>query len=460
MSELNLGLQIPRFTIKHLEVRGLWGLYDVSTALHHDLSIFIGSNGCGKTTLLNIIQNVLSVDVLTLETLPFSSATLVFTDRHSTKILKVSREVKSFSELHENDADILSHIIFHSPDEQIPFITYHIDGNEFKLPVSGSYRRISYSERWAAAVRDEITKVLFIKKVRNISVYRHHGEKIRERGEDTYRRSNIDERIGSLMIAFNSYREMLNQKVTGNWEQFKLNVIRAMLESASAEHGVPFKISDYEADKLQNIIKALGLETEKDRRLVKQFVESYRIFKANLTDHILHDNGAADHSVRQMAAYSVFGIFDTIIGMFEDTQKKNSTITSPIKLFLDILNGFLEEQFFGKTASLDERGLIIYLDSTGRRIKLEHLSSGEKQLLIILLETIIERNNYQILIIDEPEISLNLQWQHDLLRGIMRLNPNAQIFIATQAPELVSEHSNKYIRIGKCFRHRSNEELS
>lgn len=65
------------------------------------------------------------------------------------------------------------------------------------------------------------------------------------------------------------------------------------------------------------------------------------------------------------------------------------------------------------------------------------LSSGEKQLLIILLTVLTQDQEPSILIMDEPELSLHLKWQASLIENIRTLNPNCQIIIATHAPGII-----------------------
>lgn len=67
------------------------------------------------------------------------------------------------------------------------------------------------------------------------------------------------------------------------------------------------------------------------------------------------------------------------------------------------------------------------------------LSSGEKQILVILLTVLIQNNKSSILFMDEPEISLHIDWQKKLIQYIKELNPNVQIILATHSPAVVME---------------------
>lgn len=65
------------------------------------------------------------------------------------------------------------------------------------------------------------------------------------------------------------------------------------------------------------------------------------------------------------------------------------------------------------------------------------LSSGEKQMLIILLTVLVEDDQHYVLFMDEPEVSLHIEWQKRLLDLITELNPNVQIILTTHSPAVV-----------------------
>jgi ABC-type lipoprotein export system ATPase subunit len=75
----------------------------------------------------------------------------------------------------------------------------------------------------------------------------------------------------------------------------------------------------------------------------------------------------------------------------------------------------------------------------GKTLTPYQLSSGEKQILVILLTVLIQNNKPSILFMDEPEISLHFDWQKKLIQYIKELNPNVQIILATHSPAVVME---------------------
>lgn len=65
------------------------------------------------------------------------------------------------------------------------------------------------------------------------------------------------------------------------------------------------------------------------------------------------------------------------------------------------------------------------------------LSSGEKQMLVILLTVLVEDQQPYVLFMDEPEVSLHIDWQQKLINLILELNPNVQIILTTHSPAVI-----------------------
>ena len=79
----------------------------------------------------------------------------------------------------------------------------------------------------------------------------------------------------------------------------------------------------------------------------------------------------------------------------------------------------------------------ICLTQIGETLQPYQLSSGEKQMLVILLTVLIEDQKPYVLFMDEPEVSLHVDWQQRLIDIIMELNPNVQIILSTHAPAVI-----------------------
>ena len=65
------------------------------------------------------------------------------------------------------------------------------------------------------------------------------------------------------------------------------------------------------------------------------------------------------------------------------------------------------------------------------------MSSGEKQMLAILLTVLVQDNQPYVFFMDEPEVSLHVDWQQQLIDLVLELNPNVQIILTTHSPAVI-----------------------
>ena len=112
---------------------------------------------------------------------------------------------------------------------------------------------------------------------------------------------------------------------------------------------------------------------------------------------------------------------------------KAKEITERIKVFFASIDTLFSNT--GKKIEIDSSNRIVF-KTDNDTIQLEQLSSGEKQLLIILFKVFLMDNQPFVLLMDEPEISLHISWQQDLIATIRKLNPSCQLIIATHSPSI------------------------
>ena len=79
----------------------------------------------------------------------------------------------------------------------------------------------------------------------------------------------------------------------------------------------------------------------------------------------------------------------------------------------------------------------IAFEQVGETLYPHQLSSGEKQILAILLTVLIQDNQHFTLFMDEPEVSLHIEWQQRLISLIRELNSNVQIILTTHSPAVI-----------------------
>lgn len=125
--------------------------------------------------------------------------------------------------------------------------------------------------------------------------------------------------------------------------------------------------------------------------------------------------------------------------------EKASEIEARIHSFFETVNSFFNESH--KEIEIDKQNNTLVLkhkrtkniQSEETIIKLEQLSSGEKQLLLILTTVFLQEEKPNVLLMDEPEISLHISWQDCLIGKIRKLNPQCQLIITTHSPNIFAE---------------------
>ncbi len=116
-------------------------------------------------------------------------------------------------------------------------------------------------------------------------------------------------------------------------------------------------------------------------------------------------------------------------------QQQAAQVGQPKAEFQDMIDGLFRDT--GKT--IDRKSNEIQFYQRGEIITPYQLSSGEKQMLVILLTVLVENREYYALLMDEPEISLHIEWQQKLIGLIRQLNPNAQIILSTHSPAMIMD---------------------
>ena len=88
-----------------------------------------------------------------------------------------------------------------------------------------------------------------------------------------------------------------------------------------------------------------------------------------------------------------------------------------------------------KTIIRDAEGIRFLQE--GDILTTRELSSGEKQMMLILLTVLLEDRQPYVLFMDEPEVSLHVDWQQQLVTIITELNPEIQLILTTHSPAVV-----------------------
>lgn len=422
------------YKIKHARIEGIWGWKTIDTGFYGDVSIFIGANGTGKTTFINILVSILSVDVLALEDLWFDSATIVFENyeggKKSSRTLTVTRIIEPFG------------------DEAI---RYKISNQAFTIPpLSGKSIRSVYAQRRVIPVIEKVKSLLQdIVTFSSLSVSRAGISDIDNYDYEEYAKNNknisIDNTLQDLMNRLKVYQLKKAEALKEIAREFQEEVFISVLYNPKIDSSVGLReISNTDLKKemedFQTTYYQMGIlnvqRKGKARELIKKHFQAIQESIDYLKKTLSENESVFD--VDKIFAFPLLKRTRNILNVGRIAEKKRKILFAPLDNYKMELSHF----FKGKSASLNSDGTLKFKDHQrdGNEYDCFKLSSGEKQVLILLTESLLQGGDPRIFIADEPELSLHIDWQSKILPSIRKLNPQAQIIIATHSPEVAGEY--------------------
>jgi len=113
--------------------------------------------------------------------------------------------------------------------------------------------------------------------------------------------------------------------------------------------------------------------------------------------------------------------------------------------FVSSVNSFFND----KRLRYNLRGGFAIVTSDRHTLRPTMLSSGERQLLLLLCNVLVGRDKTRLFIIDEPEISLNVKWQRQFLDALLDVTrgTDMQFLVATHSFEMLASHRDSLAKL-------------
>lgn len=414
------------FHIKSVDIDGFWGKHFIKSDFFPDVNIFIGKNGTGKTTFMNLLQAVLQVDLVMLMSLEFSSITIKLGTKDKVRTIKVERE--------DNSEVPFEVFIFKIATKNYRFQILESDLNPRRMIT----RRPRFAEQYEA-LKEEIDSLV---RVASLSV--HRAVYAVSEGDEFARRqlppkSAIDQRLEELMQQLTRYQLALELQARKVSSDFEKDVLVSMLYDQQFDKWDLKDISNVELSKEKtDLSKAYQELRILDDNVAKKIDTHIKALSASLKR--LNNPESKGIRIEDIFPLSLLRRTQHIVNLTKTTEEKKQIIFQPIKKYVDIILSFItDKQFkFGSNGELQ-----IFRDN--KQVSISQLSSGEKQLLILLTETLLQKNESFIFLADEPELSLHIEWQAQIISSIKQLNQNAQVIAATHSPEIAGGWNDNII---------------
>ncbi len=146
-------------------------------------------------------------------------------------------------------------------------------------------------------------------------------------------------------------------------------------------------------------------------------------------------------------------LLKTVLGPYLDGHKARLDALQEVQRVMDAFVSLLCSFYSHKEVSVHLRdGLTVQYTGTKQDIDLSTLSSGEKQLLLLLCHAVSVRGPGIVFMIDEPEISLNIKWQRKFVQALLTClsGTDSQIILATHSIELLAQYKDYVVSLGSA----------
>ena len=417
------------YKIKEVEIKNFWHRLNAKCSFNNDVNIIIGRNGTGKTTFMNILHAALAVDIDEMINNDFNEISIKLSFDGKSKTIKVKKIASD-------------HPIFQIVEYQVSRKKYTIRA----IPsddrrISPQYRRRAIEE--SAELRELLNKIVSLS---SLSVYRlRNGEDFEIKDRSGKRiLSPVDFRLSQLKSELTQYQFELSMGARSVSANLQKDVLASILftEDSLPEFKIPNSFDrDKEQSKLVSAYSRLGVLDATIRKKISFHIATVdEAVKAIQINNNKKNQSVTYLETINFAAIEAFLRTQQITDFSLKAEAEINKINSPINLFITILKEFIPDKVFSlRSGDLSVSSL------DGEEIPVDKLSSGEKQLLILMIEALLQKCKPYVYLADEPEISLHIEWQRKILPAVKRLNPFAQIIAATHSPEVASKYKDMLI---------------
>lgn len=434
---------------------------------NNNVTIIFGENGCGKTTFLKLLNATFKRDSKILSENNIDKINIYYQvgdktdkkisicrinmDERISKILKADKLLNKYSDRFSNDEKKkLLQAIFSQQKIENSFNEDEYDWEDFskselqesKSLTLGIDRGSNYSFSRTFTTLDLKNFILRHRKFRTI----FEKLDINEFSEDfslyIKNRNSLNKSLEDFDFENNHiYLPKIELNKITNLLLNKYRVAKA--ETTSRIQNALFKtLSNVIDDKLEgnesNGINqdSCNLEARLDARYKERIIDSLseiadNPLKNKVIELLQNENKAKDNKILQILIYN----------MAMELKREEESLTS-INAFI---NGFNRHLSGNKELKLELEKMYVLINK--KKYDLEILSSGEKHIFTLLALVNLLGNSKDFLIVDEPEISLNVTWKRNLLSLLTKILPNTQIIVASHSPSIAANFNDSLQKI-------------
>lgn len=404
----------------------------------HKVSVIYGENGCGKTTLLRLINAFLAQNDSVFSQEKISKMTLCYLADEEEKEVTVSKKSRvevikmddgklidqlvtyyDWSELRNSPLCALSSILF-GVNRGIAN-NFHVTEDE----IYDSLLRTKYRERFESS--------------KDLMLFSH----MLSRSLDMNRRMRRGRSIESSLDLSSPVLD-IDSVSMGVIEE--LLVERYKKERSLSVDKVQKALFDTLADACDNF-ENIEIEKNHQNLLLRNKDRLIAALKSGPTNTLSERIVNILNNVNENDMILEIGksplLKKLIVNMSNELNTESEYIQA-INRLKDIFNEYIGPD---KYLSISEEEVYVGFKSSDETHRISALSSGERHLLVLLTIFVIEGDKRQLFMVDEPELSLNMIWQRKLLPLLSELAPNAEIIVASHSPSIARANSNYLVEL-------------
>lgn len=397
--------------VTFFEIHGLAGRRKVvSHALQPQVNVFWGANGSGKTSMLKILHSALANDATPLLRVPFTKAVVGITGEHDGKREHIRTILKS--DLYESDAPRLP--------------------SDFELDATTEAVVRRYSLRLQMASGSKAmpgwnTDPTPIQGQAKNGALRHGYLPISRVSEARTRRTH---QPAAELIDEASFDRLFAEQIRDLWIEYNNRALSQIRDAQ--ERGI--------ARILSSVLETGGPSISPSKSLSRPVEDAGEAYSLVMSFFRAQRLGAMLRLSREafIENYDSSSLVQEVVAEVADVQRGIDLAQEPQHRIEALLG-----RLYGGKKKVELRGREVVVLSGKDAIPLESLSSGEKQLLQLLLECLAASQTP--VLIDEPELSLHVDWQNELVQCMRTVNDAAQLIMATHSPEVMANLADNMI---------------
>lgn len=442
--------QITRFEIKKLH-----GLKNFDLKLKDNTLILVGENGAGKTTVLHLFYYLLSGQWNSMVKYHFESVTITIDSKpYTLRYSDIEKSLKNIDHrvLRRLPPRVREHFLFLLGQAEGGLISNELEMlcDRYDIPVHYLLSELDLFQHENNTKENKALKLalngiqkslkaqlLYLPTYRRIEQELNLIFKGIDDRELISRRNMLASRRGDTFVelvefgmkdvesAVNDTRAELDKFARENLNNLTFSYLGDIVEEQYQSVELD-RIKQAEAKTIDNILNRIPepILSSKNKQHLRDIIEKVKI------------NEAQDVHSKVICHY-----FTKLMAFHQDLGEKEAKIVN----FCKACNDYMVDKEFrydtsNFTFTIQPKDPL----KVEQEIKLQYLSSGEKQIVSLFSHLYLSGGKNYFVLIDEPELSLSVIWQRKFLADIRKADFCAGLLAVTHSPFIYENELRKY----------------